>query len=674
MADLLRTILIMSATGSVLALLLFAFKPLARHRLPKSTQYYLWLVVIAALLVPVSRLVVLPGGQAAAMPIPTVPTISETITRFVITQAEETEMLTRIAPLAETNPPVYLQERQAVQSPLAFVTTYVVLVYPLGVLILLMYFAVNYVFFVKIYRRRNRTVDPATRAMLDRLCGGRLPRIYNNDLAETPMLFGILRPAIILPVREYTDYEMQAILVHELTHLRRKDVLVKWLALVAMALHWFNPLVWLVRREIDCACELSCDEAVIQGLDGQGRRHYGNTLINVAAHPKTPRAITSATMSEDKKNLKVRLGAIMKSKRHARYVILISALLVVATVGLAACLGSGRGNNPVVIESETPAGYPLGYYNEPDYPGYTDDVPITELILQMAPAVDAPLGDFDSYYEIDFRDHFIAYWGAGSVDWLTINMPAAIWANMPLRGFQLIGLYLDHSDDGVIATATHVYYEIEVLDSPLVINWFFTAGLFPNNGIAFLDADGIWRTFAIQAGYGYEGSEPFTLIEFSESSYIFRWDAQEDPANDYPGENTAGTSHGVLGMINGSFELVISSIALGEVILLGVLDLEPGDRYRLLINAENRRGLFFGVTNSSQVTSASGDGHAWVPFQGAGSNVMNTYRGGGYRYVYVGSSVGLGGVDEIPDVRVSFTVYDDGVPRAALATPPPPHN
>ncbi|MCL2528521.1 MAG: M56 family metallopeptidase [Defluviitaleaceae bacterium] len=537
MAEALRTILIMSATGSILALLLFLIKPLGRHRLPKSTQYYLWLVVIASLLIPVSRLITLPTNQAA--PMPNIPTITETVTRFVITQAEETQRLEVIAPLANTNPPAYISQRQEIQSPIAIITTYFVLVYPFGVLVLLLYYAIHYAIFIGLYRRRNLPATPGAKALLASLCQGKPPRLYYNQLAETPMLFGIFRPAIILPYQEYTRDEMQVILAHELTHLRRKDVLIKWLTLLATALHWYNPIVWLVSREIDRTCELSCDEAVIRSLDGHGRRHYGNTLILVAANPKTPRAITSATMSEDKKNLKERLGAIMKNKRPARYVLILSALLIIASVGLAACLGSGSGNTPpnLADEYEYPVG-PEDNYEEynPDEPDTTPS-PATTLDIQMAHAADAPLSSFDSYYEIDYRQVHLALWG-GDLDWLTINMPAAIWANAPLHDFQIIGLELGHVDDGITANAIHVYYEIDVLEGPLVINWFFTAGLFPNNGISFTDAQGVRRFFAIQAGYGHDEAVPFTLIEFENGDYLFIWDASghEGQGEEFPSE------------------------------------------------------------------------------------------------------------------------------------------
>jgi len=119
-------------------------------------------------------------------------------------------------------------------------------------------------------------------------------------------------------------------------------VLVKWLSVLTCAIHWFNPIVWFVRREIDRACELSCDEAVIRTLDKDGKQNYGDTLIYVAADAKTPHAVLSTTMCEEKKALKERLGAIMKSKKHTRIAIVLSAVLIITACGTAVALGAGR--------------------------------------------------------------------------------------------------------------------------------------------------------------------------------------------------------------------------------------------------------------------------------------------------------------------------------------------
>jgi len=271
MSEIVRTIIIMSATGSILSILLFILKPLMSNRLPKSAQYYLWLVVIFAMLIPVSQIIVLTDNQTATVPalqrvaavpaiqVAPIPTISQTVTRFVITQGEEQERLQNIAHLSHTNAPAYYVQRQAIISPVARFTTYFVIVYPFVVLIVAVWYVANYLFFSKMYRRRNLLPEEETLEILAELCNGRPPRLYYNQLATTPMIFGFFRPMIILPDKDYSAEQLYAILSHELTHLRRKDIFVKWLTLLATAMHWFNPLVWLVRREIDRNCELSCD-------------------------------------------------------------------------------------------------------------------------------------------------------------------------------------------------------------------------------------------------------------------------------------------------------------------------------------------------------------------------------------------------------------------------------
>jgi len=340
----------MSLSGSIIATVLFILKPFVRNRLPKSTQYYLWFVVLLALLIPIPQIAVLSSAQTptiTAIPVitatPAIPTISETVTRFAITQGEQAERLQGIAHLANTNTAAYMQQRSTIESPLTFLMTHFVTIYPFGVLFFSIWYIANYLFFIKTYRRHNIAAQAEHQYMLTQMCKGRKLRLYHNPLATTPMLMGLFRPIIILPKNEYTTEQLQAIFAHELTHLRRKDIFVKWLMLLASALHWFNPLVWLIRREIDRTCELSCDEAVIRNLSTADKQVYGNTLIEVSANTKVTRAVASVTMSEEKKNLKERLGAIMKSKRRTRTATMFSILLLLLAACSAVALGVGSG-------------------------------------------------------------------------------------------------------------------------------------------------------------------------------------------------------------------------------------------------------------------------------------------------------------------------------------------
>lgn len=338
LSDIVLTIIIMSLSGSALILLLFALKPLIRHRLLKSVQYFLWLVTLVALLVPISKLIAIPEAP------------SDIILAPIHTVVEQNNVIVEEANTfphtdTSTDPRTDTAARPAVKpalNPILTATTVFTTAYLLMVLVVLSFNIFSYICFTKRVRRRR------TRARMEELyehvglCGDAIaPRLYRSALATTPMLIGIFKPEVILPDREYTDAQLQSILQHELTHLRRRDVAVKWLSVVACAIHWFNPLVWLARREIDRACELSCDEAVIRDLDQEGKQSYGDTLISVAAETKAPWAVLSTTMCEGKEALKERLDAIMKYQKRTWITPVFSTAIVIMAVCTVCVLGAG---------------------------------------------------------------------------------------------------------------------------------------------------------------------------------------------------------------------------------------------------------------------------------------------------------------------------------------------
>ena len=357
MRELIRTILIMSVSGSIVAAILFVLNPFVRNRLPKSAQYYLWLVVIAALLVPVSKLVVI--TENSNVPIPVAP-IQAVIEQSVFSVTENGANTLTPSPSDHGFPEDGSASGATQPRVNVSMATVPTILYPLGVAAALLYFLISYTVFTGLHRRRNRAASTEETAMLAELCGSkRIPQLYRNPLAATPMLFGLIRPAIILPDRDYTEQQLRAVLLHELNHLRHKDILVKWLSVFACAAHWFNPIVWLVRREVDRACELSCDEAVIRDLDTAGKQSYGETLLYVASESKIPHAVLSTTMCEEKKALKQRLSAILKSKKHSSIAIIVSVLLILAVSSVAVALGAGRSSVPLfemqIVYVENPA-------------------------------------------------------------------------------------------------------------------------------------------------------------------------------------------------------------------------------------------------------------------------------------------------------------------------------
>lgn len=138
--------------------------------------------------------------------------------------------------------------------------------------------------FVRAVRREARPVDaPALLGCLRR-ASRRAGVRHEVELLclpglPTPMLLGVQHPCIVLPDRETGREELFCTLLHELIHYRRRDFLCRWLAGAAACLHWWNPLARRLEREMDHACELACDEAVLRLLRPGDRRLYCEVLL-----------------------------------------------------------------------------------------------------------------------------------------------------------------------------------------------------------------------------------------------------------------------------------------------------------------------------------------------------------------------------------------------------------
>ena len=353
LSELFRSITIMTIIGSVVALLLLLAKPILRHRLPKSAQYYMWLVVIISLLVPLSRLIILPDTMVLGFN-----AIHEVVGQNVLSTDEALQRQAALnpimgAPNMENAPAIpsathnLSSDSLPATSPglLAQISTILMLVYPWVALTTILFNIAGYIRYTMKVRRYNFSAAQYERFILKHLLRPsrmkRIPRLYRNTLIETPMLIGLFKPAIILPDWEYTEEQMQSILLHEIIHLRRMDIIIKWVSLFACAVHWFNPIVWVERREISRACELSCDEAVIKNMDNHTKQNYGETLIYVAADTKTPLTVLSTTMCEEKRELKERLISIMKNKNYTKMAVLASALIFIVVTLVACMLATG---------------------------------------------------------------------------------------------------------------------------------------------------------------------------------------------------------------------------------------------------------------------------------------------------------------------------------------------
>ena len=125
--------------------------------------------------------------------------------------------------------------------------------------------------------------------------------------AASPLLIGFCNHILVLPKEHYNSEELFFILKHKLIHLKRGDIYFKLLFAVANAVHWYNPLVWIMQKEAAIDMELSCDERVTQGADYAVRKAYTETLLSALHKQSARKSVLSTGFYGGKQIMKKRL-------------------------------------------------------------------------------------------------------------------------------------------------------------------------------------------------------------------------------------------------------------------------------------------------------------------------------------------------------------------------------
>lgn len=365
MNNALITILSLSVSGSLLALVLFAGKLFLKNRVSRAFAYYIWLLVLLRLVVPIS----VPVNMMDSLFMDSLfdfgmenPGVNSTVTEQTGLPAETGTMQvdgqTAVPSDTQTLPIEPQQNKTAdahwFSSVWNLVGDNLFWLWLAGAVASLMWFSTAYACFSRRIRRSCAAPHSDDLAVFEQMRGNHRLHMACSSRVSTPMLIGILRPVIVLPQLAYVHSgkggELANILRHELMHYRRKDVLYKWLAVAVTSLHWFNPLMLPIRREISRACELSCDEAVISGMPADEKQSYGNTLLALSANRKLPSGILATTLCEDKKELKERLISIMQHKKKSKWAVALMLALALLLTGCAAVLGNA---GSAVIDENT---------------------------------------------------------------------------------------------------------------------------------------------------------------------------------------------------------------------------------------------------------------------------------------------------------------------------------
>jgi len=143
---------------------------------------------------------------------------------------------------------------------------------------------------------------------------------------QVPALFGFFRPTILLPEQLAQSPNLKLIFLHELAHVRRRHVLINWIIIIAQAIHWFNPLVWLALRRLRSDQEILCDLDVVRIIGERETQSYGETLLALASNATRPLP-TVLPISTSFKQMKERIRMLTTFKPVTKRLIVLGAVL-----------------------------------------------------------------------------------------------------------------------------------------------------------------------------------------------------------------------------------------------------------------------------------------------------------------------------------------------------------
>lgn len=317
MTDIFLRIVELSWQAGVLALAVMLAR-LALRRAPKWAVCLLWVLVAVRLVLPFSLQSPV-SLQAAQSPV--------TAALYELPQTQETAQKTdevlsggsaeQVAPL----PPVEIVTAQPVPTPKPVMTvSLLAAIWLAGVVMMLTYMLVSY---LGIYRR------VCTAVRLE-------DNVYRCGSWGTPFVLGLLRPRIYVP-EGMDDAALPQVLAHERCHIRRGDHLVKPLAFLLLALHWFNPVLWAAYVLLGRDMENACDERVLRDVDGAGRAAYSRALVACAVRQR-PAAVCPLAFGEVA--VQERVKNAMNGKKPAVWA---AVLLVIAAAVIAVCFLTSPG-------------------------------------------------------------------------------------------------------------------------------------------------------------------------------------------------------------------------------------------------------------------------------------------------------------------------------------------
>lgn len=307
--------LLQTAEVSLVAAILLLLKRIFQDKLSPRWQYGVWMLLVLRLAVPAGI-----HGRYISMHLAAAVEALKTMAESPLTSAYG-------GPYTQLSPDSVLPW---ISSAPESMTDWLFILYIAGILALLVRYAGGY-FCLRMILRKGRPVSDGFRVRLDTLCeryGVRPCRCVLLSGISSAFVCGVFRPVLVIPSENIDE----KILLHELLHLKYRDVAQGIFWCLVRCLHWCNPLMWYVTGRIACDMESLCDQRVLERLSGEERRDYGRILLSMT-NEKYAGAPGTTSLSNGGRNISKRIRAIARFKKYPRGMALVSVCICILLAG-----------------------------------------------------------------------------------------------------------------------------------------------------------------------------------------------------------------------------------------------------------------------------------------------------------------------------------------------------
>ncbi|HWQ77880.1 MAG TPA: M56 family metallopeptidase [Anaerovoracaceae bacterium] len=367
MNDLFLSVLNMSMTASyVIAAIMLA--RLFLKKAPKAFSYALWAAAGFRLVFPFSFESVFSLIPFKAQPASNIVSnyTGEPIRHIIISPdwapPAETGTISNAMLLTPAEVPTYFWFRLAGE------------IWLIGIMAMLIYSIAS----VILLKRRLREAAPA---------GG---RVLEADNLKTPFVLGLFRPKIYIPSglsREEKNY----VILHEQTHIKRLDHIIKPAAFLILCVHWFNPVVWLAFLQMSADMEMSCDERVLKEMGSDIKKAYSTSLLSLAAGRSL---INGGPLAFGEGNIKGRIRNVLNYRKPTFWILIAAVIAVIA-------IGTGLLANPIssTDSANTPNAAGDEWQPQPKIENQDDYDKAVDAALQSVKYEEIAVDDMGSYEE-----------------------------------------------------------------------------------------------------------------------------------------------------------------------------------------------------------------------------------------------------------------------------------